>query len=166
MPLSLSTEELDLLRALAAPIDHQQRAEFLAAVAAELEAASEQTGIGPSLGAVHRVARTVQRRFFDPPQMPNASKMARLKGEVPKLEHYGRRRDYRWSSVLAFSHRPALGPYPPPESSMSVAGMQLGASSVPATCVASVLTRAVAVTRIDFNAGEAIGVSVDSADEA
>jgi len=37
-PLSLSTEEMDLLLALAAPIDHQRRPEFLAAVAQELEA--------------------------------------------------------------------------------------------------------------------------------
>jgi hypothetical protein len=29
------------------------------------------------MGSVHRVARTVQRRFFDPPQLPNAGKMAR-----------------------------------------------------------------------------------------
>jgi hypothetical protein len=28
-------------------------------------------------GSVQRVARTVQRRFFDPPQLPNASKAAR-----------------------------------------------------------------------------------------
>jgi hypothetical protein len=72
-PLHLSDEEMDLLLALAAPIDQQLRPQFLQEVAAELEA-SGQTG-GP--GAVHRVARTVQRRFFDPPQLPNASKMAR-----------------------------------------------------------------------------------------
>jgi hypothetical protein len=77
MPLSLSTEEMDLLLTLAAPIDQRLRTEFLTAVAAELEAASAQTGVGPGLGGVHRVARTVQRRFFDPPQLPNAGKMAR-----------------------------------------------------------------------------------------
>lgn len=77
MPLSLSTEELDLLLALAAPIDHRQREQFLQEVAQELEAAAERTGIGPGPGVVHRVARTVQRRFFDPPQLPNASKVAR-----------------------------------------------------------------------------------------
>jgi hypothetical protein len=75
MPLSLTTEEMDLMLTLAAPID--QRHQFLHEVAGELEAAAAQTGVGPGLGAVHRVARTVQRRFFDPPQMPNASKAAR-----------------------------------------------------------------------------------------
>jgi hypothetical protein len=77
MPLSLTTEEMDLLLMLAAPIDQRQRDQFLHEVAAELEAAAAQTGVGPGLGAVHRVARTVQRRFFDLPQMPNASKAAR-----------------------------------------------------------------------------------------
>jgi hypothetical protein len=74
-PLSLSTEEMDLLLVLAAPIDQRQRPEFLAAVAAELEANGQAGAVG--IGSVHRVARTVQRRFFDPPQMPNASKVAR-----------------------------------------------------------------------------------------
>ena len=71
MPLSLNDEEMDLLLALAAPIDHQQRATFLAAVAAEFKAGA----VG--IGSVYRVARTAQRRFFDPPQLPNASKVAR-----------------------------------------------------------------------------------------
>ena len=30
---------------------------------------------------------------FDPPALPNAGKMARLKGRSSKLEHYGRGRD-------------------------------------------------------------------------
>jgi hypothetical protein len=46
-------------------------------VVAELEAASAQTGVGPDFGGVHRVGRVVQLRFFDPPQLPNASKIAR-----------------------------------------------------------------------------------------
>jgi hypothetical protein len=69
MPLSLSTEELDLLLALAQPIEQRERERFLREVAQELEAASAQTGIGPGPGVVHRMARTVQRRFFDPPQL-------------------------------------------------------------------------------------------------
>jgi len=77
MPLSLTTEEMDLLLTLAAPIEHRNRDQFLHEVAAELEAASAQTGVGPGLGGVHRVGRVVQRRFFDPPQLPNASKIAR-----------------------------------------------------------------------------------------
>ena len=75
MPLSLSDEEKDLLLALAQPIDQRQRTEFLAAVAAELEADGQSGAV--EIGSVHRVARTVQRRFFDPPQLPNAGKMAR-----------------------------------------------------------------------------------------
>jgi hypothetical protein len=49
--------------------------EFLTAVAAELEAHGQAGAVG--IGSVHRVARTVQRRFFDPPQLPNAGKAAR-----------------------------------------------------------------------------------------
>jgi hypothetical protein len=76
-PLHLSDEEMDLLLALAAPIDQRRRTEFLAAVAAELEAAAAQTGVGPGLGVLHRVGRVVQRKYWDPPQLPNASKAAR-----------------------------------------------------------------------------------------
>jgi hypothetical protein len=75
MPLSLITEEMDLLLTLAGPIDHQLRPQFLQEVAVELEAKRQASEIGE--GAVHRVARTVQRRFFDPPQLPNASPRAR-----------------------------------------------------------------------------------------
>jgi hypothetical protein len=73
MPLSLTTEEMDLLLALAAPIDQRQRDQFLREVAAEVEAASAQTGVGPGLGVLHRVGRVVQRKYFDPPAVPNAS---------------------------------------------------------------------------------------------
>jgi hypothetical protein len=75
MPLSISTEEMDLLLSLAVPIEQHLRTEFLTAVAAELEANGQAGAVG--IGSVHRVARTVQRRFFDPPQLPNASKVAR-----------------------------------------------------------------------------------------
>ena len=67
MPLSLTTEEMDLLLTLAAPIEQRQRDQFLLEVAAELEAKRQAGEIGE--GSVHRVARTVQRRFFDPPQL-------------------------------------------------------------------------------------------------
>jgi hypothetical protein len=65
MPLHFSDEEKDLLLELAQPIDQRQRPEFLAAVAAELEANAQAGAVG--IGSVHRVARTVQRRFFEPP---------------------------------------------------------------------------------------------------
>jgi hypothetical protein len=52
-------------------IDQRQRDQFLHEVAAELEANGQAGAVG--IGSVHRVARTVQRRFFDPPQLPNAS---------------------------------------------------------------------------------------------
>ena len=76
-PLHFSAEEMDLLLALARPIDQRQRDQFLQEVAAEIEAASAQTGVGPGLGVLHRVGRVVQRKYFDPPQLPNAGKMAR-----------------------------------------------------------------------------------------
>jgi hypothetical protein len=75
MPLSLTTEEKDILLELAQPIDQKQRAAFLAAVAAELEAAGPAGAVG--IGSVHRVGRVVQRRFFDPPQLPNSAPVHR-----------------------------------------------------------------------------------------
>ena len=74
-PLHFSDEEKDLVLELAAPIDQRVRTEFLTAVAAELEANGQGGAVG--IGSVHRVARVVQRHFFDPPQLPNASKAAR-----------------------------------------------------------------------------------------
>lgn len=67
-PLSLSSEELDLLLELARPIDQNQRSDFLAAVAAELEAEALRTGGVHGPGVAHRVGRVVQRRFWEPPQ--------------------------------------------------------------------------------------------------
>ena len=74
-PLQLSDEEMTVLLTLARPIDHQLRAQFLQEVAAELEAKRQAGEIGE--GSVNRVARTIQRKYFDPPQLPNASKAAR-----------------------------------------------------------------------------------------
>ena len=73
-PLQLSDDEMSIVMRLAEPIDHRLRPEFLQAVAAEL-AASGDGAVGT--GSVHRIGRVVQRRFFDPPQLPNASKAAR-----------------------------------------------------------------------------------------
>jgi hypothetical protein len=80
MPLALTTEELDLLLALAQPLEQRQRDQFLTEVAAELEAASAQTGVGPGLGVLHRVGRVVQKRYFTPPELPNASPRFRNAG--------------------------------------------------------------------------------------
>jgi hypothetical protein len=68
MSLQLNDEELTILLALAEPIEQRQRSEFLAAVAAELEAEAARTGGVHGPGAAHRVGRVVQRRFFEPPQ--------------------------------------------------------------------------------------------------
>jgi hypothetical protein len=72
MPLHLNDEEMSLLLSLAQPIDQRQRTQFLTEFTTAIEQEAARTSVGPSL--VHRVARTVQRRFFfDPPQPPNAS---------------------------------------------------------------------------------------------
>ena len=63
MPLELN--DVSLLTELAAPIDQRRRHEFMQAVAAELET-RPSTAIGE--GAIHRIARQVQRQFWQPPQ--------------------------------------------------------------------------------------------------
>jgi hypothetical protein len=74
-PLELNDSEMSMLLTLSAPIDQRLRPQFLQEVAAELEAKRQTGEIGE--GLVHRVARVVQRRFFDPPTLPNSGKMAR-----------------------------------------------------------------------------------------
>jgi hypothetical protein len=66
MPLELTDDEKNLILSLAAPIDRARRDQFLREVAAAIEerAASE---IGE--GLLHRVARGLQRRFVDPPDL-------------------------------------------------------------------------------------------------
>lgn len=68
MPLSLTTEEMDLLLSLAQPIEPAQRSAFLDAVAAAIGGQAS----GP--GLVHQVGRRIQRQFWTPPQIsPNAT---------------------------------------------------------------------------------------------
>ena len=67
MPLSLTDEEKDLLLARAQPIDQRQRPEFPGG--GRGRARGQQPAGAVGIGSVHRVARTVQRRFFDPPQL-------------------------------------------------------------------------------------------------
>jgi hypothetical protein len=75
MPLQFSDEEITVLRQLAEPLDQKQRSAFLVAVAAEREAGGRAGAVG--IGFVHRDGRVVQRKFFDPPQLPNTSPRAR-----------------------------------------------------------------------------------------
>ena len=74
-PLHLSDEEMDVLLGLAAPIDQRLRPQFMQEVAQELEAKRQAGEIGE--GAVHRLARTIQRKYFDPPVLPNAAPVHR-----------------------------------------------------------------------------------------
>ena len=74
-PLQLNDDEMSVLLSLAGPIDQQRRPQFLQEVAAELEAKRQAGEIGE--GSVHRLARQIQRRLFDPPQLPNSSPRAR-----------------------------------------------------------------------------------------
>ena len=66
MPLRLNDDEIAIVLALAGPIDQRRQAEFLQEVEAELEAKRQAGEIGA--GTVHRLARTIQRKYFDPPQ--------------------------------------------------------------------------------------------------
>ena len=80
MPLSFSAEEMELLLSLAQPIDQRQRDQFLREATVAIKEEAARTGIGPGPGVVHRVARGVQRRFFVPPELPNASPRFRNAG--------------------------------------------------------------------------------------
>ena len=59
--LELNDSEMSMLLTLSAPIDQRLRSQFLQEVAQEPEAKGHAGEIGE--GSVHRVARTVQRRF-------------------------------------------------------------------------------------------------------
>jgi hypothetical protein len=72
-PLSLDDDEMNMVMALAAPLPAQNRVPFLEAIAAEIEANGAE--VGP--GAVHRIARSLQRRFVDLPQTIHANKYYR-----------------------------------------------------------------------------------------
>jgi hypothetical protein len=75
MPLQLNDDEMFVVMSLAGPIDQHRRPQFLQEVAQEIEAKRQAGEVGE--GLVHRLARTIQRKYFDPPQLPNAGKMAR-----------------------------------------------------------------------------------------
>jgi hypothetical protein len=75
MPLQLNDSEMSVLMSLAGPIDQRLRSEFLAAVAEAIEAKRQAGEIGE--GSLHRLARTIQRKYFDPPSLPNPSPVHR-----------------------------------------------------------------------------------------
>ena len=66
--IALTDHELDAVMAAARPLQPQARSEFLTAVAAEL---ASQPQRGP--GAIYRVCRDLQRRYFDPPDLRSVS---------------------------------------------------------------------------------------------
>jgi hypothetical protein len=71
-PLQLNDEEMNVLLSLAQPIEQRRRPQFLQEVAAELEAKRQVGEVGE--GLVHRLARAIQRKYWDPPQIsPNAT---------------------------------------------------------------------------------------------
>jgi hypothetical protein len=74
-PPQLHDDETSVLMSVAGPIEHQRRPQFLQEVAQELEGKREAGEVGE--GSVHRLARTIQRKYFDPPQLPNASPVHR-----------------------------------------------------------------------------------------
>jgi hypothetical protein len=74
-PLELNDSEMSMLLTLSAPIDQRLRPQFLQEVATELEAKRQAGEIGE--GSVHRLARQIQRKYWDPPQLPNASPVHR-----------------------------------------------------------------------------------------
>jgi hypothetical protein len=127
-PLNFSGEK-DLLLALAQPIGQRLRPEFLAAVAQELEA-MRTTPAAPASCTWSRVPTRIAQRVVALPQ--------RLTGEVQRWNTTGEAAIYLCRASRLFLHRPALGS---PRKLDGEAGMQLGASRVPATFVASVLTR-------------------------
>ena len=63
----LTTDELNILRALSEPIDQRRRHEFLQEAERRIEMASAQSEIG--VGLVHRIARATQRDFYDAPDL-------------------------------------------------------------------------------------------------
>ena len=65
MPISVSDDELDAVMSAAAPPAPKDRNSFLRAMAVEL--ARHRGEIGP--GLIHRVARDVQKRYFDAPDL-------------------------------------------------------------------------------------------------
>ena len=62
--MQLSPEEMRLLLELSEPLELSRRPAFLQEATRRIEEAAPQNGVGP--GFVHRVGRTVQKRFLRP----------------------------------------------------------------------------------------------------
>ena len=67
MPLNLSREEMDLLRALSEPLERDRRPAFLQEAERRIEEAAPRSEIGD--GLVHRIARATRRDFYDAPDL-------------------------------------------------------------------------------------------------
>jgi hypothetical protein len=65
---------MTVLLTLAGPIDQRLRADFLQEVAAELEAKRQAGEIGE--GSVHRLARGIQRKYWEPPILHESARRA------------------------------------------------------------------------------------------
>jgi hypothetical protein len=68
MPVSLSDDELRIVMDCAQPLAPKDRDKFLRDVAHQLSTHAEL-----GLGAVHRMVRETQRRYFDPPNLVGGS---------------------------------------------------------------------------------------------
>jgi hypothetical protein len=68
MMVRLTDSELATVMIAARPIAYHQRDRFLQAVADELARCDQ---VGP--GVVHRICATLQRQFFDPPDLDGAA---------------------------------------------------------------------------------------------
>jgi hypothetical protein len=64
MPVSLSDDELRIVMDCAQPLAPKDRDKFLRDIAHQLSTYPEE--LGP--GAVHRLVREIQQRYFDPPR--------------------------------------------------------------------------------------------------
>jgi hypothetical protein len=85
-PLHLSDDEMNLLLVLAAPIDQRLRPEFLAAVAAELEANGQAGAVGIAIGWRARCNGAFSIRPSCPtPRLASATRVMK----TPRSDHRG-----------------------------------------------------------------------------
>ena len=78
-PLSLTSEEIDILLSLAAPIDPSSRPLFMQEVTDALAAAGER-----GVGVTFRIAKPIQRKFWDPPELASEAYAPRHRGPPPR----------------------------------------------------------------------------------